>query len=211
MTLRSTALAAILVTCVFSGCKKRGDELSDRQVPLNTATPPAPGSHPGALAEKTDAGVGFPAGERFQRAETELKTAPGADIEASANLEEVTTGVRVEVAVSGAKPGRHAVVIHQQKSCEGLDEGKMGAHLAPRPEPHGSPSNSQHHLGDLGNIEVKSDGKGELLVLTAGGNLREGEPESLLGRAIVIYAGTDSGKPEQKDLGKPLACGVIRG
>ncbi|KAL8716402.1 MAG: hypothetical protein Q9220_000309 [cf. Caloplaca sp. 1 TL-2023] len=89
-----------------------------------------------------------------------------------------------------------------------------GPHFNPHSKEHGAPSDSIRHVGDLGNFETDSSGnsKGSIsdnLVKLIG-------PESVLGRTIVVHAGTDDlgkGGHEQSKTtgnagGRP-ACGVI--
>ncbi len=79
---------------------------------------------------------------------------------------------------------------------------------------HGAPSDSERHVGDLGNFKTDAEGnaKGSVedkLIKLIG-------PESVLGRTIVVHAGTDDlgkGGHEQSKAtgnagGRP-ACGVI--
>lgn len=68
-----------------------------------------------------------------------------------------------------------------------------GPHFNPASKKHGGPSDSERHHGDLGNIETDSSGnaKGSL----TDKYLKLIGPESIIGRTIVVHAGTD-------DLGK---------
>ncbi|KAL8873436.1 MAG: hypothetical protein Q9198_007024 [Flavoplaca austrocitrina] len=79
---------------------------------------------------------------------------------------------------------------------------------------HGAPSDSVRHVGDLGNYETDTQGnaKGSIsdqLIKLIG-------PESVLGRTLVVHAGTDDlgkgGHEESKKTGNAgarPACGVI--
>ncbi|KAL9580972.1 MAG: hypothetical protein Q9212_004173 [Teloschistes hypoglaucus] len=89
-----------------------------------------------------------------------------------------------------------------------------GPHFNPFSKEHGAPSDSVRHVGDLGNFETDAQGnaKGSMedkLVKLFG-------PESVLGRTIVVHAGTDDlgqGGHEQSkttgNAGARPACGVI--
>jgi len=79
---------------------------------------------------------------------------------------------------------------------------------------HGAPSDGERHVGDLGNF--KTDGQGN-----ANGSITDQQikligPESVLGRTIVVHAGTDDlgkgGHEQSKTTGNAggrTACGVI--
>ncbi|KAJ4201356.1 Superoxide dismutase [Cu-Zn] [Fusarium solani] len=89
-----------------------------------------------------------------------------------------------------------------------------GPHFNPFGRTHGAPSHHERHVGDLGNFQTDSSGTSigtmtDYLVKLIG-------PESVLGRTIVIHAGTDDlgqGPNEESKVtgnagGRP-ACGVI--
>jgi len=89
-----------------------------------------------------------------------------------------------------------------------------GPHFNPFSKTHGAPSDTERHVGDLGNFKTDAEGnaKGSLsdpLVKLIG-------EHSVLGRTIVIHAGTDDlGKGGHEDskktgnAGARPACGVI--
>ncbi|KKA30982.1 hypothetical protein TD95_001335 [Thielaviopsis punctulata] len=89
-----------------------------------------------------------------------------------------------------------------------------GPHFNPHGKTHGAPSDEARHVGDLGNIETDANGvaKGTItdsLVKLIG-------PQSVLGRTVVVHAGTDDlGKGENEEslktgnAGPRPACGVI--
>ncbi|KII86770.1 hypothetical protein PLICRDRAFT_700059 [Plicaturopsis crispa FD-325 SS-3] len=89
-----------------------------------------------------------------------------------------------------------------------------GSHYNPLSAPHGAPSNppSQRHAGDLGNVETDAQGSAVFTISTPKGvGLLE-----LIGRAVVIHAGTDDlgqGGNEESlktgNAGARAACGVI--
>lgn len=89
-----------------------------------------------------------------------------------------------------------------------------GPHFNPFGKTHGAPEDDTRHVGDLGNIQTDSAGlakgtKQDSLVKLLG-------PQSILGRTVVVHAGTDDlGKGGHADSlktgnagGRP-ACGVI--
>ncbi|KAK9320905.1 superoxide dismutase [Lipomyces orientalis] len=89
-----------------------------------------------------------------------------------------------------------------------------GGHYNPFGKTHGAPTDEVRHVGDLGNVATDAEG-------TARGSTTDSlisliGPLSVLGRAIVIHAGTDDlgrgGQPDSLTTGhagaRP-ACGVI--
>jgi Cu-Zn family superoxide dismutase len=126
-------------------------------------------------------------------------------------LEEVSGGVRIAVELDDARPspGKLAVHIHEKGDCSDIPGKSMGDHFSPRDTKHGLPTDPEHHMGDLGNIEIDGDGDGELKIQTVGGNLRPADAMSFVGRALVVHEGTDKGTQPAGGAGKPIACAVI--
>ncbi|KAI4117092.1 MAG: hypothetical protein LQ345_002590 [Seirophora villosa] len=89
-----------------------------------------------------------------------------------------------------------------------------GPHFNPHSKEHGAPSDDVRHVGDLGNFET--DGQGNSKGSVSDKLIKLIGPESVLGRTIVVHAGTDDlgkGGHEQSKTtgnagGRP-ACGVI--
>ncbi|RMX93463.1 hypothetical protein D0868_12841 [Hortaea werneckii] len=84
----------------------------------------------------------------------------------------------------------------------------------PHQKTHGAPSDSERHVGDLGNF--KTDGQGNAQGSVTDKLVKLIGPESVLGRTIVVHAGTDDlgqgGNDESKKTGNAggrPACGVI--
>lgn len=84
----------------------------------------------------------------------------------------------------------------------------------PHNKEHGAPSDSDRHVGDLGNFET--DGQGNAKGSVSDKMIKLIGPESVLGRTIVVHAGTDDlgqgGHAESKKTGNAggrPACGVI--
>ena len=163
-----------------------------------------------APAEAVRAGDAPPPLE--MKAMAELKAADGQDIEGEIEMSDTGAGVRVMAKIENAEPGMHGIHIHQLGNCSDIKGKSMGDHFAPASHEHALPNEATaRHLGDLGNIQVSEEGKGELEITVPGANLRPGDPKSFLGRALVLHLGKDSGKSQQPSggSGEPIACGVI--
>ncbi|KAF2860419.1 copper/zinc binding superoxide dismutase [Piedraia hortae CBS 480.64] len=89
-----------------------------------------------------------------------------------------------------------------------------GPHFNPHNKEHGAPTDADRHVGDLGN--VKTDGQGTAQGKTTDKFVKLIGPESVIGRTVVVHAGTDDlgkgGNAESKKTGNAgtrPACGVI--
>ncbi|WP_437326114.1 superoxide dismutase family protein [Sorangium sp. So ce381] len=130
-------------------------------------------------------------------------------LKGTATFTEVEGGVKVAVQVSGAPKGKVAVHVHETGDCSAPDAKSAGAHYNPENHPHGIPDGAPHHLGDLGNIEVKADGTGAHEIIAKGANLKEGAPNTFLGRAIIVHEKADDGSQPAGNAGGRIGCGVI--
>lgn len=125
------------------------------------------------------------------------------------------TVVDLTVTVSGLKPGRHGVHLHQTGKCEAPFT-SAGGHFDPGPASNTDPdANHPFHMGDVPNLEVGQDGKGTLKAVTTRVTLSPG-PLSVFdddGTAIIVHANEDqgiTGAPKSGVSGGPrAACGVI--
>ncbi|KAJ7095815.1 superoxide dismutase [Mycena belliarum] len=89
-----------------------------------------------------------------------------------------------------------------------------GPHFNPYGKNHGAPSDEERHVGDLGNIQTDESGSASFTFEDSLISLNG--PLSILGRAVVLHAGTDDlgrgGDPESLKTGNAgarAACGVI--
>jgi Cu-Zn family superoxide dismutase len=131
--------------------------------------------------------------------------------------------VHVNVKVSGLTAGLHGAHIHTVGSCTaagGVAFGGAGGHFNPHAAEHGEHSRRQHpehHAGDLPNLTVNEDGRGQLNTASAHFTLAREVAESLFdadGAAIVVHANPDDYVTQTGPLGPGqsgprIACGVI--
>ena len=125
------------------------------------------------------------------------------------------TVVDITVTASGLKPGLHGVHLHAVGQCEAPFT-SAGGHFDPGPASNTDPDvNHPFHMGDIPNLQVGADGKGELKAVTTRVTLSPG-PLSVFdtdGTAIILHANEDKGVPGETKSGVSggprVACGVL--
>jgi superoxide dismutase, Cu-Zn family len=127
------------------------------------------------------------------------------------DLSEGSAGVRISGRVTGLSPGQqHGFHIHELGDCSAADASSAGGHFAVRGDPHGHPDGSNHHAGDLLNLEADDGGSALADRLIEQVTLRRDEPNSILGRAVVVHAQPDDYETQPAGAsGARIACGVI--
>ncbi len=118
-------------------------------------------------------------------------------------------GVKMILNATNVGPGFHGVHIHETPVCEG-DFTSAGGHFNPMAKPHGSPNQSKHHVGDLGNL--KADDQGNMIVEKVYEDLSlDQEDDGYIGdRALVIHAKADDYQSQPSGAsGKRIGCAVL--
>ena len=140
-----------------------------------------------------------------QAQQTGMQTAARADIkgkgisgtaEFSERAQGTGTIVEVSLQLTGLTPGKHGVHLHAIGKCE-PDFAASGGHFDPGPASNTDPdANHPYHMGDIPNLEVGSDGRGTMKVMTTRVTLSPG-PLSVFdadGTAIIIHGNEDKGR-----------------
>lgn len=116
--------------------------------------------------------------------------------------------LKVTADLEGLTPGKHGLHIHQFGDLTSPDGKSAGDHFNPTEQRHGGPTDVQHHMGDLGNIEAQSDGKAHLEMTLQGVSLTG--PNSIIGRSVVVHEKEDDMMSQPAgNAGSRLAVGVI--
>ena len=131
-----------------------------------------------------------------------------------ARLRQTAHGVLLQLDLTNATPGIHALHIHETGRCDRPTFESAGGHFAPDGRAHGFFDPKGPHAGDLPNIHVPTSLMLSVEYLIDDVTLSPG-PRSLLdadGSAIVMHAGKDDYISEPAgSAGERLGCGRIVG
>jgi len=113
--------------------------------------------------------------------------------------------------IEGASEGDHAIHIHAIGDCSADDGTSAGGHWNPTEEDHGTWGEVPFHRGDIGNINVDSDGKGSISRETDLWCLNcNDETKNVVGKAIIIHEGPDDFSSQPSGAAGPrIGCGEI--
>ncbi|GIO98410.1 hypothetical protein J14TS5_34960 [Paenibacillus lautus] len=168
---------------------KQGTAASDSKIPTGSSDVPArmvsdPVNQPvywGQASRKES--LGHPV--------VKLYNAAGESV-GSATLEQINDGVRVKITASGLTPGKHGFHVHEH-AIQGGDFKSAGGHFNPTDKHHGLKHPQGSHVGDMPNLVVGAESTAEAEMIIQHGTLEKGQPNSVLGRSLIIHAGEDDG------------------
>jgi superoxide dismutase, Cu-Zn family len=145
-----------------------------------------------------------------QRASAVLKDASGKEV-GRAVFTATPSGALLNLTLTAAQPGVHALHIHAVGRCDPPDFKSAGPDFNPDQTKHGIMNPEGPHAGDLPNIHVSPDGKLEVEFLNPVVTISQ--EAALLdtdGTSIVIHANADDYKTDPDgNSGPGIACGVI--
>lgn len=144
-------------------------------------------------------------------AKATLESKSGSAVTGTATFTELSTGgVRARIHVENATPGPHGLHVHDKGDCSSADATSAGGHFNPGGMPHAAPTAEKRHAGDLGNIEIGANGKGDLDIRSDLLTVRPG-PSSVVGRAVIFHEKVDDLTTQPTgNAGGRFACGVIQ-
>lgn len=144
-------------------------------------------------------------------AKATLESRGGSAVTGTATFTEAAAGgLKIHVHVENAAPGSHGLHVHDKGDCSAPDATSAGGHFNPAGNPHAAPTADKHHNGDLGNIEVGADGKGDLDITSDLLTVKAG-PNSVVGRAVIFHEKADDLTTQPTgNAGGRFACGVVQ-
>lgn len=122
------------------------------------------------------------------------------------------TGVRLSGALQGLPPnGEYGFHIHEKGDCSAPDASSAGAHFNPANTQHGNPLSDVRHAGDMQNVKADAQGMAQVDATVSGVSLGSGQPNDVLGKAIVLHEKADDYASQPAgNSGARIACGVIK-
>lgn len=143
-------------------------------------------------------------------ATAELAPKSGSKVSGTLKLIQVTLDkVLVTGLVEGLAPGKHGFHVHMNGNCDSPDGMSAGAHFNPNGNHHGSPQSADHHLGDIGNIEVDERGRADINIEIHGVTIALIGMNSIAERSLIIHAKSDDFTDPAGNSGPRVACGEI--
>jgi len=121
-----------------------------------------------------------------------------------------TNPVQVTIMVTGLPAGPHGVHVHDVGKCDPPDFTTAAGHFNPTGVNHGDPAGATHHTGDLGNLQVGTDGAGTLVQSSTAMSLDPSNVGYVAGHAFIVHANPDDLMSQPTgNAGGRIACGVI--
>ncbi len=186
---------------LFMGCKnenKENEEMDNQSDVEMTAT---------------DMDTEASESEEAKTATVQLEAKSGSNLSGTVTFTEENGEVTMKAEISGLSEGKHAIHIHEAGDCSAEDGTSAGGHWNPTNEEHGKWGSAEgYHKGDIGNIEVNSDGKGTITRTTDEWCLGCDDPnKNIIGKAIIVHEGVDDFTSQPSGAaGKRVGCGVIK-
>jgi len=159
------------------------------------------------------AGVDSHAGEKGKRkkAVAAIESRSDSHLTGKATFLEVNGKVTLRLRIRGAEPGTHAVHLHENGDCTAPDGASAGGHWNPTHEDHGKWVRPPFHHGDIGNVEVGSNGKGTLILTTDLWTIGGATETDVVGKGIIVHAKADDFTTQPTgNAGGRVGCGVVK-
>ena len=202
------AICVCVAAGLLAGCGER-DSKSQESADLSKArptevTPPEgdpnqPNADPGSASQAS-------AGASVRLAPTQ-----GHDASGSLTLTSEGSAVHVAGTLQGLTPNAEfGFHIHEKGDCSAPDASSAGPHFNPSSSQHGNPSADPHHAGDMLNVKSDAQGAAQVDAQATGVTLASGEPNDVMGKAVVLHEKADDYKTQPSgNSGARIACGVI--
>jgi superoxide dismutase, Cu-Zn family len=191
-------VSLVAIALLTAACGKNNDATPAAEAPPPTGDGPA-------IAGST-ATAETAAGASVQLASTQGNTANG-----GLKISAAGTGVHISGTVQGLPPdSEFGFHFHEKGDCSAPDATSAGEHFNPTGQSHGSPENPSRHAGDMLNVRSDAQGVAEVSIDNAGVSLHTGQPNDVLGKALVMHAKPDDYTTQPAGAaGDRIACGVV--
>lgn len=187
-------LTACAATLALAACSK-----APETAPATTDATTAPAATAAPAAEAATALVA-------------LAPTKDSKVSGTLTLTQEPGGVAMTGTVGNLDPGsKHGFHVHEKGDCSAPDASSAGGHFNPSMGEHGNPASAGgHHLGDIPNLEADASGTAQVKVTVAGATLRDGGPNDLIGKGVIVHAMPDDYMTQPSgNSGNRLACGGI--
>ncbi|NJN27293.1 MAG: superoxide dismutase family protein [Cyclobacteriaceae bacterium] len=146
-----------------------------------------------------------------KNARAEILNSSGSELKGEATFKTNKDGkVEFKLTLENVAPGEHAVHLHENGDCSAADASSAGGHWNPTNEEHGKRGTGSFHKGDIGNVTVGDDGKGEMEMIIEGWSIGGNADSNILDKAVIIHAGADDFTSQPSGAaGDRIGCGVI--
>ncbi|HEX8154398.1 MAG TPA: superoxide dismutase family protein [Thermoanaerobaculia bacterium] len=140
-----------------------------------------------------------------------LASTSGSSAQGTVTFRELRDGrVEVDIALTGVPAGTHGFHLHDKGDC-GDNGNAAGGHWNPNSMPHGAPTSTSRHAGDLGNVTAGADGAVHETKVVTGVTVTAGT-NSVVGHAVILHANADDLTTQPTgNAGARIACGVVAG
>jgi Cu-Zn family superoxide dismutase len=133
-----------------------------------------------------------------------------ADISGLVTVKEYKGAVTLLIDFEKMPPGLHGMQITQNGDCSADDGSSAGDAFNPTESQHGHPEREPHQAGDMGNVAIGADGKGQKKIDSTEITVKEGADNSIVGKGFVVYENKLDFKTHPDGAaGARIACGVF--
>ena len=113
--------------------------------------------------------------------------------------------------MANVPPGKHGFHVHENGSCAEMGKA-AGGHFNPDHVQHGFLPKDGYmnaQAGDMGNIEVGTDGTGILKLFMPGLTLKDGK-YAVTGKSVILHEKEDDFSQPVGNAGSRIGCGIIK-
>ena len=151
--------------------------------------------------------------DQIKKVTVQLQSKSGSKVEGNVVFTQENGEVKMTAVLSGLKPGKHAIHIHENADCSADDGKSAGGHWNPTDEEHGKWGSSDgYHRGDIGNLEADENGNATITRTTDEWCIGcDDEKMNIIGHGIIVHEGADDFTSQPSgNAGARVACGEIK-